>query len=64
MLLRELKEEFKQTDGDPAIEGKMGQVRHVRWRRHMIAVVPKATVVNKGVNNIRGGIRRGWHLRQ
>ena len=32
MTLRELKEEFKQSEGDPAIKGKMKQVRQVRMR--------------------------------
>ena len=45
MSLRELKEEFKQTEGDPAIKGRMMQVRQVRMRRRMIAAVPKAAVV-------------------
>lgn len=45
MSLRELKEEFKQTEGDPAIKGKMKQVRQTRQRRRMIAAVPKASVV-------------------
>jgi flagellar biosynthetic protein FlhB len=45
MSLRELREEFKQTEGDPAIKGRMRQVRQVRMRRRMIAAVPKATVV-------------------
>ena len=45
MSLRELKEEFKQTEGDPAIKGKMKQVRQIRMRRRMMAAVPKATVV-------------------
>ncbi|HZL38776.1 MAG TPA: flagellar biosynthesis protein FlhB [Pseudolabrys sp.] len=45
MSLRELKEEFKQNEGDPAIKGKMKQVRQARQRRRMIAAVPKATVV-------------------
>jgi flagellar biosynthetic protein FlhB len=40
MSLRELKEEFKQTEGDPAIKGKMKQVRQVRMRRRMIAAPP------------------------
>ena len=44
MSLRELKDEFKQTEGDPAIKGKMKQVRQIRMRRRMIAAVPKATV--------------------
>lgn len=45
MSLRELKEEFKQTDGDPAIKGKLRQMRQVRARRRMIVAVPKATVI-------------------
>ncbi len=45
MSLRELKEEFKQTEGDPAIKGRMKQVRQTRQRRRMIAAVPKATVI-------------------
>ena len=45
MSLRELKEEFKQTEGDPAIRGKMRQLRHTKARRRMIAAVPKAAVV-------------------
>jgi flagellar biosynthesis protein FlhB len=45
MSLRELKEEFKQTEGDPTIKGKMKQVRQTRMRKRMIAAVPKATVV-------------------
>ncbi|HEY6024632.1 MAG TPA: flagellar biosynthesis protein FlhB [Pseudolabrys sp.] len=45
MSLRELKDEFKQTEGDPAIKGRMKQVRQIRMRRRMIAAVPKATVV-------------------
>ena len=45
MSLREMKEEFKQTEGDPTIKGKMKQVRQGRMRKRMIAAVPKATVV-------------------
>jgi flagellar biosynthesis protein FlhB len=45
MSLRELKEEFKQTEGDPAIKGKLKQVRHSKARKRMIANVPKAAVV-------------------
>lgn len=45
MTLRELKEEFKQSEGDPVIKGKMRQVRQTRQRRRMIAAVPKAAVV-------------------
>jgi flagellar biosynthetic protein FlhB len=45
MSLRELKEEFKQTEGDPAVRGKMRQVRQAKSRRRMMANVPKAAVV-------------------
>ena len=45
MSLRDLKEEFKQTEGDPKIRGKMKQVRQGRMRKRMIAAVPKAAVI-------------------
>jgi len=45
MSLRELKEEFRQSEGDPVIRGKMRQVRQSRQRRRMIANVPKAAVI-------------------
>jgi flagellar biosynthetic protein FlhB len=45
MSLRELKEEFKESEGDPVIKGKMKQVRNRRMRKRMIANVPKAAVI-------------------
>jgi flagellar biosynthetic protein FlhB len=45
MSLREMKEEFKQTDGDPAIKGKLKQMRQIRSRRRMMQKVPRAAVV-------------------
>ena len=45
MSLQEIKEEFKQTEGDPTIKGKLKQVRQSRMRKRMIAAVPKASVV-------------------
>jgi flagellar biosynthetic protein FlhB len=45
MSVRELKEEFKQTEGDPMIKGKIRQLRASRMRKRMIAAVPKASVV-------------------
>jgi flagellar biosynthetic protein FlhB len=45
MSLRELKDEFKQTEGDPAIKGKIRQIRYARMRKRMMAAVPKASVV-------------------
>ncbi len=45
MSLREMKEEFRQSEGDPVIRGKMKQMRQTRQRRRMIANVPKAAVI-------------------
>jgi flagellar biosynthesis protein FlhB len=45
MSLREIKEEFKQSEGDPKIKAKIKQIRHSRARKRMMAAVPKATVV-------------------
>ncbi len=45
MSMRELKEEFKQTEGDPAIKAKIRQIRQTRMRKRMMAAVPKASVV-------------------
>src|SRR5450759_370074 len=45
MSLRELKEELRQSEGDPVIRGKMRQMRQTRQRRRMIAAVPKAAVI-------------------
>jgi flagellar biosynthetic protein FlhB len=45
MSLRELKDEFKQTDGDPMIKAKIRQLRQSRMRKRMMAQVPEASVV-------------------
>jgi flagellar biosynthetic protein FlhB len=45
MSVREMKEEFRQTEGDPAIKGKLRQLRQARMRKRMMAAVPKASVV-------------------
>lgn len=45
MTVRELKEEFKQTEGDPAIKAKIRQLRQTRMKKRMMAKVPKASVV-------------------
>jgi flagellar biosynthetic protein FlhB len=45
MSVRELKDEFKQTDGDPAVKGKIRQIRQARMRKRMMAAVPKASVI-------------------
>jgi flagellar biosynthetic protein FlhB len=45
MSLRELKEEFKQTEGDPAIKAKIRQLRMTRMKKRMMAAVPQASVI-------------------
>lgn len=45
MSLREMKEEFRQTEGDPAVKAKIRQLRVQRSRKRMMADVPKASVV-------------------
>jgi flagellar biosynthetic protein FlhB len=45
MTLQELKDEFKESEGDPTIKGKMKQTRAQRMRKRMMAEVPKATVI-------------------
>jgi flagellar biosynthesis protein FlhB len=45
MSVREMKEEFRQSEGDPAVKGKLRQLRHSRMRKRIMAAVPKASVV-------------------
>lgn len=45
MTLQEVKDEYKQSDGDPHIKGKRRQIQMQRSRQRMMQAVPKATVV-------------------
>ena len=45
MSLQEIKEEFKQSEGDPHIKGRIRQLRQARMRKRMMAAVPKASVI-------------------
>ena len=45
MTKQDVKEEYKQAEGDPQIKMKLRQIRMERSRRRMMAAVPKATVV-------------------
>lgn len=45
MSRQELKDEFKQTEGDPLVKGRLRQLRMERARRRMMGEVPKADVV-------------------
>jgi flagellar biosynthesis protein FlhB len=45
MSLQEMKEEFKQSEGDPHIKGRIRQLRQQRMKKRMMTAVPKASVV-------------------
>ena len=45
MSVREMRDEFKQSEGDPIIKGKIKQLRQNRMRKRMMAAVPKASVI-------------------
>jgi len=45
MTLQEMKEEYKQSEGDPHIKGRIRQLRQQRMKKRMMAAVPKASVV-------------------
>ena len=45
MSKQEMKEEFRQSEGDPAVKSKIRQLRQERARKRMMAAVPQATVV-------------------
>ncbi|MCP5433502.1 MAG: flagellar biosynthesis protein FlhB [Alphaproteobacteria bacterium] len=45
MSRREIKDEFKQTEGDPHVKARLRQIRSERMRRRMMQAVPQATVV-------------------
>src|SRR2546421_1274375 len=45
MSLQEMKEEFKQSEGDPHIKARIRQLRQARMKKRMMAAVPKASVV-------------------
>jgi len=45
MSRQEIRDEFRRTEGDPAVKARIKQLRIERARKRMIAEVPKATVV-------------------
>ncbi|MEM6383869.1 MAG: flagellar biosynthesis protein FlhB [Pseudomonadota bacterium] len=45
MTVKEVKDEFKQQEGDPTVKAKLRQIRMERSRKRMMADVPDATVV-------------------
>jgi flagellar biosynthesis protein FlhB len=45
MSPQEMKEEMKQSEGDPHIKGRIRQIRIARMKKRMMAAVPKASVI-------------------
>src|SRR4030088_695345 len=45
MSLQGMKEEFKQSEGDPHVKGRIRQLRQARMKKRMMAAVPKASVI-------------------
>ncbi len=45
MSLQEIKEEYKQSEGDPHIKGRLKQLRYARAKKRMMAAVPTASVI-------------------
>jgi len=45
MTLQEVKDEHKQSDGDPKIKAKIRQIQMQRSRKRMMAAVPEASVI-------------------
>ena len=45
MTKQEVKEEFRQTEGDPMVKARIRRIRMEKAKRRMMAAVPKATVV-------------------
>src|SRR6202020_2016982 len=45
MSLQEMKQEFKQSEGDPHVKGRLRQLRHARMKKRMMTAVPKASVI-------------------
>lgn len=45
MTVQEVKDEFKQQEGDPMVKAKIRQIRMERGRKRMMAAVPEASVV-------------------
>ncbi|WP_422020740.1 flagellar biosynthesis protein FlhB [Pyruvatibacter mobilis] len=45
MTQKEVKDEYKQMEGDPAVKAKLRQIRAEKGRKRMMAQVPDATVV-------------------
>ncbi len=57
MSIKEIKEENKQTDGDPLIKGRIRRLQREMAKKRMMAAVPKADVVITNPTHLAVAIR-------
>ncbi len=57
MSRRELRDEYRETEGDPQIKQRLRALRQERARRRMMAEVPKATVVVTNPTHVSVALR-------
>lgn len=57
MSKQEIKEEYKQTEGDPQVKGKIKQIQRERAQRRMMQQVPNADVVIRNPTHFAVALR-------
>lgn len=57
MTKQEIKDEYKQTEGDPEVKGRIRQLRQERAKQRMMQAVPTADVVIRNPTHIAIAIR-------
>ena len=57
MSKQEVKEEYKQTEGDPQVKGKIKQIQRQRAQKRMMQQVPKADVVIRNPTHVAVALR-------
>ena len=57
MTKQEIKDEFKQTEGDPEVKGRIRQIQQERAKKRMMQAVPTADVIIRNPTHIAVAIR-------
>ena len=57
MSKQEIKEEYKQTEGDPQVKGKIKQIQRQRAQQRMMQQVPQADVVIRNPTHFAVALR-------
>ncbi|MDI9554941.1 MAG: EscU/YscU/HrcU family type III secretion system export apparatus switch protein, partial [Pseudomonadota bacterium] len=57
MSKQEVKDEYKQTEGNPAVKGRIRRIQREAARRRMMAAVPKADVVITNPTHLAVAVR-------